>query len=100
MLSSTLGNARQPETANAALRDPTPAPLPAPPAPPAPPRTDDQIAEQVGNLINTDLNEPQMRAVLARTSLTEAERRIVVREVLAARAHVDDFESRRRAGWL
>lgn len=81
------------------LDTPNPAPIPAPPAN-TPPRTDDAIAEQVGNLINTDLNERQMLAVLARTALTETERRIVVREVLAARAFVDNHEAMRRAGWL
>lgn len=81
------------------LETPTPAPLPAPPAP-VPARADDAIAEQVGNLINTDLNERQMLAVLSRTNLTETERRIVVREVLAARAFVDNHEAMRRAGWL
>lgn len=78
---------------------PTPAPLPAPPAT-VPPRADDAIAEQVGNLINTDLNERQMLAVLARTNLTETERQIVVREVLAARAFVDNHHAMRRAGWI
>lgn len=66
----------------------------------APAQITADIADHVADLIGTDLTESQMRATLSRTHLTEVERRIVLREVLAARAFVDSHEARVRAGWI
>lgn len=80
--------------------DPQHPPLPPLPAPPDDAPANNDIALHVEQLIATDLDERGMRKVLQRTNLTEAERRIVVREVREARAFVDNHHAMRRAGWI